>query len=74
MKQAIKVLKIAALTYGTYGLITVCDPHLISDEAAEKNVVLSAAKAVTDLVLSGCKLCFIAPILAAQTITEEKGS
>lgn len=57
--------------YAAWGLVTVCDPVLISEESAKGSKILSVAKDVTDCVVTGCKLAFIAPIIAIASISKK---
>lgn len=60
--------------YAIWGIITVCDPVLVSEEAAQKSKVLETAKDITDLMVVGCKLAFTAPIIAVTETLKKIGS
>ena len=71
MKEVTKgILKMGA-TYAAYGLVTICDPHLVSDEAAKKSEILGYVKAFTDGVFWGCKIMFCAPVWLAKGFIEQ---
>jgi len=71
MNEATKeILKMGA-TYAAYGLVTICDPHLVSDEAAEKSEVLNTVKLFTDGFFWGCKVVFCAPIWMAKGFIDQ---
>lgn len=72
-----KVLSVAtkmAVSYAIWGVVTICDPVLISEEAAKNCKVLEIAKDVTDLMVVGCKLSFVCPIITVQSILKKLGS
>ncbi len=53
-----------------WGLVTVCDPHLVSEEAASGSKILRVVKDGTDMVFSGMKLCFACELVAAIVVKE----
>ena len=57
--------------YGVWGLITVCDPHLVSEEKAKDNAILSSIKGATDLLFLGSKVMFLAPFVMVRELRKE---
>ena len=53
-----------------WGLVTVCDPHLVSEEAASDSRILKAVKDYTDMVFNSMKLCLACELIAANVVKE----
>ena len=60
--------------YVIWGAVAICDPVLISEEAAQSCKVLRVAKDVSDLFVCGCKLAFIAPLTVVTDILKKEES
>lgn len=60
------------VAYATWGVIAVCDPVLVSEEAAQNFKILKAVKVATDFAVLGCQLAFVAPFLIAEGFKSDK--
>lgn len=60
--------------YVIWGIVFICDPVLISEEAAQKSKILETAKVISDLSVVGCKLAFAAPMIAVSDVLKKIGS
>ena len=67
----IKNLMKGAAAYALWSAVTVCDPHLVSEEAAENSKILRYIKDGTDMMFTGMKLCCTLPIIVIDAIREE---
>lgn len=71
MKSEAKKAIIRFLTvYGIYGLITICQPRLVSDEVAEKSEIMGYVQAFGDGFVEGATRYFTAPIRAAKWVKD----
>lgn len=60
-------------TYCLYGLVDEFDPHLISDEAVEKNKNLELIKEFTDGMFVGAKLMYQIPKAVVEGVVKGVG-
>jgi len=74
MNKALCVATKILTSYAIWGIITICDPVLISEEAAQSCKILEVAKDVTDMMITGCKLAFVCPIVAVKSILKKEES
>lgn len=57
-----------AVSNAIWGLAFVCDPHLVSEEAAKNSKVLKFVKDSTDMVFNGMKLCMACELFAVGAV------
>jgi len=70
MWSVVKTITKVAGAYALWGVVTRCDPHLVSDEAANSSKVLRFVRDASDGVFNGMKLCFAAPIVCVNSVKE----
>ena len=58
--------------YAIGGLVTICDPVLVSEEAAQSSKVLRVAKDITDCVINGYKIGFMIPVIGVAAILKKE--
>ena len=74
MRNVLKVTGKMLACYAIWGVVAACQPVLVSEEAAQSCKVLRVAKDVSDLMVTGCTLAFIAPIMVVSDILKKEES
>lgn len=73
MGNVVKGIASLAACYAAWGAIAICEPTLVSEEAAEKSKVLRAVKDATDGIVVGCKFLVAAPFIALGSLRNISG-